>query len=79
MSCDARSPRSDALLFRSGMNEKLTYADREIFARKEASRQRDRQVVAEGKASLKALNRANAIASTIISEFRPAKKLGLPR
>ncbi len=48
------------------MTEKLTERDREIFERKEAERERDRQVVAAGKASFESMNRTNAIASAVI-------------
>lgn len=58
---------------------KLTESDREIFARKEAARQRDRQAVASGKASFAQMNRTNALAASVIHLYRPSKKLGLPR
>lgn len=61
------------------MATELTKRDREVFARKEAARERDRKAVATGKASFAAMNRANAMASSVTHLYRPAKKLGLPR
>jgi hypothetical protein len=61
------------------MAVKLTERDREVFARKEAVRERDRQLVAAGTASFDGMNRTNAMASSVIHLYRPAKKLGLPR
>ena len=63
----------------SHMATKLTESDREVFARKETGRERDRQIVAAGKASFSEMNRGNALASSVMHLYRPAEKLGLPR
>lgn len=61
------------------MREKLTERDREIFERKEAQREQDRQRVAAGETTFETVNRSNAIASSVIHLYRPGSKPGLPR
>lgn len=61
------------------MTRKLTEEDRVVFEQKEASRERQRQLVAEGKASFDDLNRANALSTSVIHLYRVGKGRGLPR
>jgi hypothetical protein len=68
-----------ALPYDDPMAEKITEHDREIFERKEVERERDRQLVAAGKASFAGMNRANAIAASVIHLYRPTKKRGVRR
>ncbi|MBX3276309.1 MAG: hypothetical protein KF729_39010 [Sandaracinaceae bacterium] len=61
------------------MAKRLTTADREVFARKEKLREKDRRTVAAGEATWAEMNRANTFAVSVVHLYRPIKKLGLPR
>jgi hypothetical protein len=57
----------------------LTLSDREVFARKEKLREKDRRTVAAGEATWAEMNRANTFTASVVHLYRPMKKLGLPR
>lgn len=61
------------------MTENLTDSDLEIFERKEAERERDRQIVATGRASFESMNRGNALARSVIDLYQIDETPGLPR
>lgn len=54
-------------------------SDREVFARKEKLREKDRRTVAAGEATWAEMNRANTFAASVVHLYRPIKKLGLPK
>lgn len=61
------------------MAKKLSARDREVFARKQKLREKDRRTVASGGATWAEMNRANTFAASVVHLYRPIKKLGLPR
>ena len=61
------------------MEQDLKDSDLEIFERKEAERERDRQIVATGAASFEGMSHGNALASSVIEFYQPDEKPGLPR
>ncbi|MCB9591148.1 MAG: hypothetical protein H6719_00325 [Sandaracinaceae bacterium] len=61
------------------MAKKLTTSDREVFARKQALREKDRRTVASSQATWAEMNRANTFGAAVVHLYRPIKKLGLPR
>lgn len=56
------------------MTLKLTEKDLELLAEKEASRERDRQTVAEGKCTWVEMNQSNSWATSVIHFYRPVMK-----
>ena len=65
--------------YTSFVSTKLTDGDREVFARKQALREKDRRTVAAGKATWTEMNRANTFGASVVHLYRPIKKLGLPQ
>ena len=61
------------------MDRELTDTDREILARKEELRAKDRADVAAGSSSWAEMNRANSLGAPVIDQYRPSKSLGLKR
>lgn len=59
--------------------DELTEAELEIFARKEAMRERDRKLVAEGKATWEEINHANTFGATLAGQYTYSTKLGVKK
>lgn len=55
----------------------LTEVEFEIIARKEALRERDRRLVAEGKATWDEINEANTFGASVVRYYSPSRNLGL--
>jgi hypothetical protein len=58
-----------------------TAIDRESFAQKQISRDRDQRLIDSGKMTALEVSRANSIATAVVKHFgyRPSGKVGLPR